>query len=98
MPPGVWLSAVEPDIDDPMVRGVHVIVDDRRVGYLGWYACDDHPEYDQGTVAYLEVEPGYRRRGLATLLWEHCSKVVEDLHHSPTLTDDAEAWIASLPV
>lgn len=90
-------TSPERDADEPMAAIVHAVLDGTRVGHLAWYDCDDHPEHDENTVAYLDVDPSHRRQGIATALWDHVRGFNPDLHHSTVLTDDAEAWIASLP-
>lgn len=71
----------------------------REVGWLSWrngvadYGSDRPVDSDEiGRVGAVEVHPEYRRRGVATALWEHARKIEPRLHHSEALSDDGEAW------
>lgn len=47
-------------------------------------------------VRYVWVAPAYRRRGIATGMWAHASSSPVPPVHSTDLSQDGEAWVASL--
>lgn len=61
------------------------------VGFLRWDYLVEPP-----VVLDLTVEPGHRRRGVATDLWEYALTQESRLTHNPSLTDDGAAWMRSL--
>lgn len=67
---------------------------DRPVGSLHW-----HPE--QGTVTYLNVHDDYRRKGVATSMWNEAktqarkNKLTPPVHSS-SQSPDGRAWARSV--
>lgn len=61
----------------------------RDVGGLNWYADNDE-------ISMIDIDPDYRRRGLATELFDHVKGLNPNLQHSDELTPDGAAWAGSL--
>ena len=51
-----------------------------------------------GMIHGITVKEDWRRRGIATALYERAKQIEPRLHHSPDRTDDGKAWIRSLGV
>ena len=65
--------------------------DGRQVGYITWYSAD-------GTINNLDVRPEWRRQGIATELFRRARAIDSWVAHSEDrLSNDAKAWIKSLP-
>lgn len=76
-------------------NGVEAWLNDRTlIGILDWEKSD----YDgarlhrAGEISHVQVEDRYRRRGIATRMFELAKQVEPRVHHSTTLTEDGEAW------
>jgi hypothetical protein len=62
------------------------------VGHLTWHR---HTR----VVRYVWVAPEYRRRGIATGMWHTATSFSSPVSvpvHAPLLSEDGEAWVASL--
>jgi hypothetical protein len=55
------------------------------VGHLSWFT-------DTGMIQYVRIRDGYRRKGVATAMFDKAKEVTPSLHHSEDLTDDGKAW------
>ncbi len=65
--------------------------DGRQVGYISWYYAD-------GTINNLDVRPEWQRQGIATELFRRAHAIDPEIAHSQDrLSNDATAWIKSLP-
>jgi ribosomal protein S18 acetylase RimI-like enzyme len=80
----------------------HVVrarIQSRTVGELSWLTdkVSARNRRPRGEVQYIETNPGFRRKGIATAMWryarEHCE---EKPRHSRTRSADGRAWVASL--
>jgi len=54
--------------------------------FLGWLKVTNDE------VSNVEVEPAYRRKGIATALWNAAKKEFPRLKHSPIQSDSGRQW------
>jgi len=66
-----------------------VVRDGIEIGHISW---NEHT----GQIWGLWVNDGYRREGIATMLYLIARKYEPRLHHSAERTDDGDAWAQSL--
>jgi len=70
-------------------------IEGKEVGYIRWYGRDD------GAIGHIEVKPEYRRRGIATELYQRASILSLDigLHspkHNAVRSKEGDAWAISM--
>ena len=93
-PSGVYFAVLR-KLD--RVASVHAFdIELRQIGHLKWpIAADEH-----GEVTWIEVVPEWRRKRVATVMWEIASTVVEPgwpaPHHSKDRTLEGDAWARSV--
>jgi GNAT superfamily N-acetyltransferase len=63
-----------------------------RIGHMTWNEGFDPP---QVLWAGLTAEE-WERKGIATAMWQRARIQTPNLHHSDSLSDDAQAWIAKM--
>lgn len=63
------------------------------VGSLTWWGCQ---EDDLHPVAHVWVHSAFRRRGLATELWNRARRADPKLAHSLKQTEEGRVWATSL--
>jgi 2'-5' RNA ligase/GNAT superfamily N-acetyltransferase len=56
-----------------------------QAGHLVWWGPD-------GGIDSVHVQPDFRRRGVATELWNRAKEMEPRLHHSTLQTEDGKAW------
>lgn len=56
-----------------------------QAGHLVWWGPD-------GGIDSVNVHPDFRRRGVATELWNRAKEMEPRLHHSTLQTEDGKAW------
>mgnify|MGYP000919604390 FL=1 len=84
-------------IEGTMAEGVfyapavsaHIGNDPDHIGYISWFG-DDYLDPDE--VSMIEVDPHYRRSGVATALFDHAKKMNPKVHHSTDQTDLGHSW------
>ena len=88
---------IEPGTFPRTVRAYHDGTG-KQVGHLGWDSDQDHvPERQRNAVSNVDVLSAYRRRGLATAMFEYGRQMNPDLRHSPTLTEDGQKFVEGGP-
>lgn len=70
------------------------LAEGRRVGLISW------SKLHGGQLLDVEVHPDYRRRGVATALWNAAlaSSWTPEIRMTPHRTDTGEAWASSLGI
>jgi ribosomal protein S18 acetylase RimI-like enzyme len=82
----------EPDLMHHHVQATH---EGKPVGYIEWH-------HKNGLVTGVEVTPEYRRRGVATELWNQAHKAASSTRgvprprHSSDRTDSGDSWAKSV--
>lgn len=72
--------------------GVAVMHNGDHIGQVEWYP-EDHPSRGS-EVSWIDVDPEYRRHGIATSLFDWAKeKVNPNLHHSDYQTAEGEQWV-----
>lgn len=68
--------------------------DEKLVGQLIWERSGERV----GEIQSVDVLRNYRRRGIATKMFELAKQVEPRVHHSNALTDDGKAWSKTVAV
>lgn len=79
-------------VDKGETKPRHVItayVGSTKAGEMEWYGRT-------GEIYGIEVEPEYRRQGLATAMWDFAQDAPKKPQHSNQRTNDGEAWSKSV--
>ena len=71
--------------------------DGKVVGVIQWMG-EDHPQVAMGVtghgeVAHVWVDPDYRRKGIATALYDFAKSKDLAIHHSETRTELGNLWV-----
>jgi GNAT superfamily N-acetyltransferase len=83
-------------------HAVDISRDGKEVGSLTWNALDDtEVGLKRGMVSAVDVVPEFRRKGIATTLWEIANDASKQFGlirpiHSTSQTAEGKAWVASL--
>jgi GNAT superfamily N-acetyltransferase len=72
-------------------RALKAFVDGTMVGHLIWMTRPER-HWSVGEVVSIEVEPEYRRRGIATAMLARARQDDPTVHHGPVQTEDGAAW------
>lgn len=65
--------------------------DGELIGSITWRKGDSYDE-EPGEVLWLHVEPEWRRKGVATKLWNRARQIDSQVKHSLTQTDQGASW------
>jgi ribosomal protein S18 acetylase RimI-like enzyme len=72
-------------------------IDGQTVGEMTWTDRKLSASKPRGEVLYIWTHPGFRRRGIATAMWQHAQQVGEvKPRHSRNRSSEGRAWITSL--
>ena len=74
--------------DKPEFRRLLAFLGGVRVGVMLW-------GYD-GLFQNVQIAADFRRRKIATRMWEHAREIAPDLRMTPYRTDAGHAWAATL--